>query len=226
MEDYTRKFIDVISKINYLGKDREFRKGALTQSEFNDYKNLHNIRNGCEHGFMGDLRIRKRTFAFAEEIKLKRSNLRSASDRAGGLRREHRGERVVGRDKRDFGRIDDYYWSRGYDTRSVGAKKKKIEDIPIGDCTARLDDNRFEVTVESCEKTLLGYFITLSIVDARSELVETTFCNGDDTYYSSIIEVSANKRKIVGTTFKHWPLREIGIGLNHHTPDTQLRVIR
>ena len=48
MEDYTRKFIDVISKINYLGKDREFRKGALTQSEFNDYKNLHNIRNGCE----------------------------------------------------------------------------------------------------------------------------------------------------------------------------------
>ena len=127
---------------------------------------------------------------------------------------------------RDFRYINDYYTSRGYDIRGTGTKKNELDDGPIGDCTARLDDNRLEVTVESCEKTLLGYFITLSIVDARSELVETTLCNDNDTYYSSIIEVSANKRKIVGATFKHWPLREIGIGLNHHTPDTQLRVIR
>lgn len=229
MEDYTREFIDVISKINNLGKERGFKngldmaetgleKGILTQSEFNDYKNLHNIRNGGGHGFMGDLRIRKRTFAFVEKIyfTLKRSNLRSSGGHVGRSHHEHGEERIGGRGKRDFRYINDYYRSRGYDIRGTGTKKNELDDGPIGDCTARLDDNRLEVTVESCEKTLFGYFITLSIVDARSELVEIKLCNDNETFYSTIVEVSANKRKIVGASFKHWPLREIEIGLNDH----------
>ena len=231
MRDCTREFIDVISQINNLGKERGFknglsmaraglRKGILTQSEFNDYQNLHNLRNGGGHGFMGDLCVRERTLVFAQRVfyKLKRSNLHSSDNDRGGPchERGQTNERRGQRGERDFHYVLDYYRSRGYETALSHAKPQTLGDGGIGERTARLDDNKLEVTVESCKKTVLGYSITLSIIDVRSEPIEIEIRNGYDTMYSDIIEVSANRKKLVGAVFKHWPLKEIEIALNGH----------
>ena len=231
MEDYTREFLDAISDINNLGKERGFKngldmaengleKGILTQSEFNDYKNLHYFRNGGGHGFSRDLRIRRSTFNFAKRLyhKLKRSNLYSFDLSNTGTRHERKQNRMSRNHivKPDYSYINDYYESRGEGISREYEKKIELDDSEIGDCSARLDDNKLEVTVESCERTILGYIFTLLIVDVHSELVEILLCNGDDIYYRDIVEVVSQRKKTVIAKFKHWPLKEIEIGLNGH----------
>lgn len=201
---------------NGLGKE------FLIQSEFNVYKNLHYLRNGGGHGFSRDLRIRKSTFNFAKRLyyKLKRSNLYPFNLSNAGSCNEQR-QNKMSRDhsvKLDYIYIDDYYDSRGYDTARKCVKKIELDDNEIGDCSARLNDNKLEVIVESCERTILGYIFTFSIIGVYSELVEISLCNGDDIYiyYRGIIEVVSKRKKTVVTKFKHWPLKEIENGLNNH----------
>ncbi|MDY5727942.1 MAG: hypothetical protein SPK49_04910 [Erysipelotrichaceae bacterium] len=231
MENYTNAFLDVISNINNLGKERGFKngldmaekgleKGILTQSEFNDYKNLHNFRNGGGHGFSRDLSIRRSTFNFAKTLysKLKRSNLYS-SNLSNAVSRHEQRQNKKSRDhivKPDYSYINDYYESRGEGIPRESVKKIKLDNNEIGDCSARLDNNKLEVTVESCERTMFGYIFTLLIVDAYSELVYINLRNGGDIYYERTVEVVSKRKKTVVAKFKHWPLKEIEIGLNGH----------
>ena len=82
-------------------------------------------------------------------------------------------------DKLDYSYIDDYYESRGYDAARKCVKKIELGANEIGDCSARLNDNKLEVTVASCERTILSYIFTFSIIGAYGELVEISLCNGD-----------------------------------------------
>lgn len=160
MADFTKKFMDKVSEINNLGKERGFRNGldmakaankqcVLLSSEFADYKNAHNLRNAIAHGRAKDVSISGPTYNFVCNIfiKLRNSNLRGKKTNKVNKKtpsgHSHEKPRLPG----------------------------GMKDNP--DNTIRFFGNSLKITVANCTKSLTGHKLTLvfeSSIDQRITL--------------------------------------------------------